>query len=41
MQVRLYDFKHSDMENFHFITDAKSEGNVTIIPVYNDLLVID
>ncbi|XP_070037873.1 uncharacterized protein LOC107786215 [Nicotiana tabacum] len=23
--VRLYDFKHSDMENFHFITDAKSE----------------
>ncbi|KAJ8533076.1 hypothetical protein K7X08_015965 [Anisodus acutangulus] len=25
MQVRLYDFKHSDLENFHFITDTKSE----------------
>ncbi|KAJ8550931.1 hypothetical protein K7X08_000301 [Anisodus acutangulus] len=23
--VRLYDFKHSDLENFHFITDTKSE----------------
>ncbi|KAK4359355.1 hypothetical protein RND71_021584 [Anisodus tanguticus] len=33
--VRLYDFKHSDLENFHFITDTKSEATACLTQMTN------
>ncbi|KAK4342735.1 hypothetical protein RND71_038551 [Anisodus tanguticus] len=33
--VRLYDFKHRDLENFHFIADTKSEATTCLTQMTN------